>query len=69
MGNVFKLIRNWLSSQPDDDAKNVTPFHQSSCISTNQPVYSWLVRLIAHLFGCHRYFDVFFVIQMQEQQI
>ena len=53
MGNVFKLIRNWLSSQPDDDAKNVTHLDQSSCISTDPPVYSWLVRLLALYFGCH----------------
>jgi hypothetical protein len=69
MGNVFKLIRNWLSSQPDDDAKNVTHLDQSSCISTDPPVYSWLVRLLALHFGCHHYFDVLFVIQMQGQQI
>lgn len=43
MGNVFKLVRNWLSNQPDE-AKNVTPLHQSSFISTLQPVYSWLFR-------------------------
>jgi hypothetical protein len=47
MGNVFKLIRNWLSNQPDDDAKNVTHLDQSSCISSDPPVYSWLVRLLS----------------------
>ena len=47
MGNVFKLMRNWLSGHPGNNAKNVTPFHRSSFISTtDQPIYSWSVLLV-----------------------
>ncbi|XP_057365679.1 protein XRP2-like [Daphnia carinata] len=42
MGNVFNLIQNWISSQCNDYANNVTiPIRHSNAIPIHPPVYSW----------------------------